>query len=94
MTTGWRCQALEHDADHGEADEGDDGSGMALEVAGEAPVAADPGEGFLHDPGPDGGAASCGMRARHRPWKPRLQAGFSFGKKITYHVRNILTPEK
>ncbi len=37
--------------------EGDDGSGMALEVAGEAPVAADPGEGSLHDPGPDGGAA-------------------------------------
>ena len=50
MTRGWRCQSLEHDADHGEADEGDDGSGMALEVAGEAPVAADPGEGSLHDP--------------------------------------------
>ncbi len=50
MTRGWRCQALEHEADHGEADEGDDGSGMALEVAGEAPVAADPGEGSLHDP--------------------------------------------
>jgi hypothetical protein len=31
-------QAAEHDADHGEANEGGDGSGVALEVAGETPV--------------------------------------------------------
>ena len=47
---GWRCQTPEHDADHGETDEGDNGSGITLEVAGEAPVAADPGERSLHDP--------------------------------------------
>ncbi len=46
----WPGQAFEHDADHGEADEGDDGPGIALEVAGEAPVAADPGECSLDDP--------------------------------------------
>ena len=40
-TRGWRCQTPEHDADHGETDEGDNGSGITLEVAGEAPVAAD-----------------------------------------------------
>ena len=44
-TRGWRCQTPEHDADHGETDEGDNGSGITLEVAGEAPVAADPGDG-------------------------------------------------
>ena len=49
-TRGWRCQTPEHDADHGETDEGDNGSGISLEVAGEAPVAADPGERSLHDP--------------------------------------------
>ena len=49
-TRGWRCQTPEHDADHGETDEGDNGSGITLEVAGEAPVAADPGERSLHDP--------------------------------------------
>ena len=35
---------------NGETDEGDNGSGITLEVAGEAPVAADPGERSLHDP--------------------------------------------
>ena len=49
-TRGWRCQTPEHDADHGETDEGDNGSGITLEVASEAPVAADPGERSLHDP--------------------------------------------
>ena len=46
----WPGQASEHDADHGEADEGGDGSGVALEVAREAAIAADPGEGALDDP--------------------------------------------
>ncbi len=43
-------EAAQHDADHGEAEEGGDGTGVALEVAGQAAVAADPGEGALDDP--------------------------------------------
>ena len=46
----WPGQASEHDADHGEADEGGDGAGVALEVAREAAVAADPRERALYDP--------------------------------------------
>lgn len=40
----------EHDADHGEADEGGDGSGVAFEVARQTAVAADPGECALDNP--------------------------------------------
>jgi len=47
---GWSGEAAQHDADHGEAEEGGDGWGVALEVAGQAAVAADPGEGALDDP--------------------------------------------
>ena len=43
-------EPAQHDADHGETDEGDDVTNVALEVAGEAPVAADPGKGALDDP--------------------------------------------
>jgi len=43
-------QAPQHDSDHGEAEEGGDGTGVALEVSGQAAVAADPGEGALDDP--------------------------------------------
>ena len=43
-------QASEHDADHGEANEGCDGSGEAFVVARQASVAADPGEGAFDDP--------------------------------------------
>lgn len=46
----WPGQASEHDADHGETDEGGGGSRVALEVASEASVAADPGERTLDDP--------------------------------------------
>ena len=49
-TRTWSGQASEHDADHGEANEGDDGAGVSLEVTGESAVAADPGEGALDDP--------------------------------------------
>ena len=42
--------AFEHEADHGEADEGCDGGRIAFEVAGEAAVAADPCETALDDP--------------------------------------------
>jgi hypothetical protein len=40
----------QHDADHGEAEEGGDGSSVTLEVAGQAAVAADPGKSTLDDP--------------------------------------------
>jgi hypothetical protein len=47
---GWLGQAPEHDADHCEADEGCNGPGIALEVAHQAAIAADPCERSLHDP--------------------------------------------
>jgi hypothetical protein len=43
-------QASEHDTDHGEADEGDDGACVSLEVASESAIASDPGEGAFDDP--------------------------------------------
>ena len=46
----WLGQASEHDADHGETDEGRGGSRVALEVAREAAIVADPGEGSFDDP--------------------------------------------
>ena len=46
----WSGQASEHDADHGETDEGDDGAGVAFEVSRQPTVATDPGEGALDDP--------------------------------------------
>jgi hypothetical protein len=47
---GWWGQATQHDADHGEAGEGRDGSGVPLEVAGQAAIAADLGKSTLDDP--------------------------------------------
>jgi hypothetical protein len=46
----WPGQAAEHDSDHREADESDDGAGVSLEVACEAAVVADPCERALDDP--------------------------------------------
>ena len=46
----WPGQASEHDADHGEADEGRGGPRVTLEVAGEASIATDPGQGSFDDP--------------------------------------------
>src|SRR5258708_20632651 len=46
----WPCQASEHDADHGQPDEGGGGAGVSLEIAREAASAADPGEGSFDDP--------------------------------------------
>ena len=43
-------QASEHDADHGQSDEGSDGAGVALEIARQAAIAADPGQGSFDDP--------------------------------------------
>lgn len=46
----WSSEAAQHDADHGEAEEGGDGPGVALEVSGQAAVSADPGECAFNDP--------------------------------------------
>ncbi len=46
----WAGQAAKHDADHRKAHEGYDGPSIALEIACQATVAADPGEGSLDDP--------------------------------------------
>jgi hypothetical protein len=46
----WVGQSSEHDADHCETDKRRGGSRVALEVAGEAPTVADPGERSLDDP--------------------------------------------
>ena len=46
----WPGQSFEHDADHGETNEGGGGSRVALEVAPEATVAADPAERALDNP--------------------------------------------
>ena len=47
---GWPGQAAQHDADHGEPDPSSDRPAVALEVAGEAAIAADPSEGPLDNP--------------------------------------------
>jgi hypothetical protein len=44
------CSKARHNADHGETDEGSNGGGIALEVARQASVAADPCERPLDDP--------------------------------------------
>lgn len=44
------CEFTEHDADHGEVDEGDGAARIALEVFGQASTSADPGEGAFDDP--------------------------------------------
>ena len=46
----WPCQASEHKADHGEPDEGSDGARVSLEIACQAAIAADPGQGSFDDP--------------------------------------------
>ena len=43
-------QASKHDADHGQPDEGGDGSGISLEISRQAAIAADPGQGSFDDP--------------------------------------------
>ena len=46
----WSGQSPEHDADHGEANEGGGGSGIALEVTRQASVMTDPGKRALDNP--------------------------------------------
>ena len=46
----WSCQASEHNADHREPDEGGDRARISLEIARQAAIAADPGQGSFDDP--------------------------------------------
>lgn len=46
----WSGQSPEHDADHGEANKGSGGSGIALEITRQASVVADPGKRAFNDP--------------------------------------------
>jgi hypothetical protein len=43
-------EAAQHEPNHREIDEGDDGSDMALEIAGQPAAMADPGQGSFDDP--------------------------------------------
>ena len=75
----WSGQATQHDADHGEAEEGGDGSGIALEVAGEAAVAADPGKGALDDPAFGQDDEAMGIAALDDLQSPRTGLGNNLG---------------
>src|SRR5580698_11028585 len=68
-------QAAQHDADHSEAEEGGDGTGVALEVAGQATVAADPGEGALDDPALGQDDEAMGIAALDDLQSPRAGPG-------------------
>src|ERR1700745_568321 len=47
---GWLGQASEHETDHSDAHEGGDGSGIAFEIACQAAIATNPGQGSFDDP--------------------------------------------
>src|SRR5262249_51739676 len=49
-STNWPCEPAEHETDHRKTEEGSDGPGITFEVAGEAAIAAGPGEGALDHP--------------------------------------------
>src|ERR1700730_7807678 len=58
----WPCQASEHDADHGEPDEGGDGARISLEITRQAAIAANPGQGSFDDREPPTAGAGSGLR--------------------------------
>jgi len=76
---GWAGQAAQHDADHGEAEERGDGSGITLEVACQTAVAADPGEGALDDPAFGQGDEAMGIAALDDLQAPRAGLGGHLG---------------
>lgn len=75
----WPCQPSNHDADHGEAEEGGDGAGVALEVARQASVAADPGEGALDNPALGQGDEAPGVAALDDLQRPAARVGDGLG---------------
>ena len=82
---GWSGQAAQHDADHGEAEEGRDGSGVALEVAGQAAVPADPGKSTLDDPSLGQDDEAMGIAALDDLQAPEAGLGDDFG-----HLRPLV----
>lgn len=72
-------QAAQHDADHCEAEEGRDGSGVALEVPGQAAVAADPGKSALDDPALGQDDEAMGIAAFDDLQLPRAGLGDDLG---------------
>jgi hypothetical protein len=78
-------QAAQHDADHGEAEEGGDGSRVTLEVAGQATVAADPGKGALDDPALGQDDEAMGVAALDDLQGPRAGLGDDLG-----HFRSLI----
>jgi hypothetical protein len=72
-------QPAQHDADHGEAEEGGDGSGVAFEVAGQTAVAADPGKGALDDPALGQDNKTMSVAALDDLQSPRAGAGDKLG---------------
>ena len=81
----WAGQAAQHDADHGETEEGGDGSGVTLEVAGLAAVAADPGKGALDDPALGQDDEAMGIAALDDLQAPAAGPGDDFG-----HLRPLV----
>ena len=75
----WSGQATQHDADHREAEEGGDGSRVALEVAGQPAVAADPGKGALDDPAFGQDDEAMGIAALDDLQGPSTGLGDHFG---------------
>ena len=82
----WSGQAAQHDADHGKAEEGRDGSGVALKVAGQAAVAADPGKSTLDDPSLGQDDKAMGIAAFDDLQAPATGLGDEFG-----HFRPLVT---
>jgi len=75
----WACQSAEHDTDHGEAKEGDDGACVALEVARQASIAADPGEAALDNPALGQDDEAMGLAALDDLQGPATDVGHGLG---------------
>src|SRR5215210_5241881 len=57
--------AVKHDADHGETNECGNGCGVALEIASQAAIAADPGKGAFDNPSLGQDLEACRIGSLH-----------------------------
>ena len=75
------CESAQEEADDGELEEGERDSSSMLEVLGEAPAAAEPGEGALDDPalGQELEAVRIGTQRLHDLERPVGDGGKLFG---------------